>query len=318
MRYVPRNRSARLAVLRSMERRASASSSFARDQKTIRRRIVVVVLVLLSLALLTISFRESSGGPLHRFQGYGSEATRPFQVVADRIAQPFEDGYGWFRGLLRAKDENKKLNQELETLRQARVKQMNAEAEATHLETILHYEHSPGFPQDYLNVNAEVITPATGPFEQSIVIAAGHNRDIRLDDPVVVGDGLVGRISQVGPTTSKVTLVSDPSFAASARDLRTGAVGIALHPTGGSDVLTLNDVSTSQKVSEGDSIITSGWRRPDLSSLYPQGISIGRVTSAYQNDVNPDWQIQIEPSVDFSSLEAVIVLIQKNRQVGGP
>ncbi|MGC9974811.1 MAG: rod shape-determining protein MreC [Gaiellaceae bacterium] len=275
------------------------------------------MLVLLSLALLTISFRESSGGPLHRFQGYGSAATRPFQVVADRVAQPFEDGYGWFRGLLRAKDENKRLNQELESLRQARAKQKNAEAEAAQLETILHYEHSPRFPQDYLKVNAEVVTPPTGPFEQTIVIAAGHNREIRLDDPVVVGDGLVGRISQVGPTTSKVTLVSDPSFAASARDLRTGAVGIVLHPATGSDVLMLDDVKVDQNVKDGDSIITSGWRRPDLSSLYPAGISIGQVTSVGQTDVDPNKQIQVEPSVDFSSLEAVIVLIEKNRQVSG-
>ncbi len=275
--------------------------------------------MLLSLALLTISFRESSGGPLHRLQGYGSAATRPFQVVADRVARPFEDGYGWIRGVLRAKDENKKLNQELESLRQQRAKQKNAEADAARLGALLRYEHSARFPQDYLKVNAEVMTPATGAFEQTIVIAAGQNRDIRVNDPVVVGDGLVGRISQAGPTTSKVTLVSDPSFAASARDLqsKTGAEGIVQHPATGSDVLTLDNVKVDQDVNVGDSIITSGWRRADLSSLYPRGISIGRVTSTYQNDVDPDKQIQVEPSVDFSSLDAVIVLIQKNRQVGG-
>lgn len=275
------------------------------------------MLVLLALALLTISFRESSGGPLHRFQGYGSAATRPFQVVADRVAQPFEDASGWIRGVLRAKDENEKLRVELENLRQQRAKQKNAEADALRLEKILNYEHSPRFPQNYRKVNAEVMTPATGAFEQTIVIAAGQNRDIRLNDPVVVGDGLVGRISQVGPTTSKVTLVTDPSFAASARDLRTGAEGIVLHPATGSDVLMLDGVKKKQEVKENDSIITSGWRRVDLSSLYPAGISIGRITSFSQTDVNPIKQIQVEPSVDFSALEAVIVLIQKNRQVGG-
>ena len=276
------------------------------------------MLVLLSLALLTVSFRESSNGPLHRFQGYGSSATKPFQVVADRIAQPFRDGYGWIHGMLRAKDENKTLHQELENLRQQRARQKNAEAEVTRLESILSYEHSSRFPQDYLNVNTEVITPPTGAFEQTIVIAAGRNRDIMIDDPVVVGDGLVGRISQAGPTTSKVTLVSDPSFHASARDLRTGAEGIVGHPATGSDVLILDGVKIDKRVREGDSIITSGWRRPDLSSLYPARISIGRITSFSQTDVDPNKQIQIEPSVDLSSLEAVIVLIPKNRQAGGP
>jgi rod shape-determining protein MreC len=276
------------------------------------------VLVLLSLILLTISFRESSNGPLHRFQGYGSAATKPFQVVADRIAQPFQDAYGWVHDMLRAKDENEKMRQELENLRRQRAQQKNAEAEAARLEELLNYEHSSRFPQDYSVVNVEVMTPATGAFEQTVVIAAGKNRDIRIDDPVVVGDGLVGRISQVGPTTSKVTLVSDPSFAASARDLRTGAEGIVRHPATGSDVLILDGIKIDKQVSKGDSIITSGWRRPDLSSLYPAQISIGRITSFSQTDVDPNKRIQVEPSVDFSSLEAVIVLIPKNRQVGGP
>jgi rod shape-determining protein MreC len=275
------------------------------------------VLVLLSLALLTISFRESSGGPLHRFQGYGNAVARPFQEVANRVARPFEDAYGWIRGVLRAKDENKKLNQELENLRQQRAKQKNAQAEATRLESILRYEHSSRFPQDFQKVNVEVITQATGAFEQTVVIAAGQNRDIRLNDPVVVGDGLVGRISQVGPTTSKVTLVTDPNFAASARDLPTGAEGIVHHPATGSDVLMLDGVKVDKEVREGDSIITSGWRRDDLSSLYPKGISIGRITFYKQTDVDPNKQIQVEPSVDFSSLDAVIVLIAKTRQVGG-
>ncbi len=276
------------------------------------------MLVLLSLALLTISFRESSNGPLHRFQGYGSAGTKPFQVVADRVARPFQDAYGWFHEMLRAKNENKQLRKELENLRQQRARQKNAEVEATRLEAVLKYEHSSRFPHDYSKVNAEVITPATGAFEQTVVIAAGENRDIRVDDPVVIGDGLVGRISQVGPTTAKVTLVSDPNFAASARDLRTGTEGIVRHPATGSDVLVLDGVKLDKQVREGDSIITSGWRRPDLSSLYPSGISIGLITSVSRSDVEPNQVIQVEPSVDFSSLEAVIVLISKNRQVSSP
>jgi cell shape-determining protein MreC len=115
-----------------------------------------------------------------------------------------------------------------------------------------------------------------------------------------------------------VTLVSDPSFHASARDLRTGAEGIVGHPATGSDVLILDGVKVDQKVRVGDSIITSGWRRPDLSSLYPARISIGQISSFSRTDVDPTIQIQVQPTVDFSSLEAVVVLIPKNRQAGGP
>jgi rod shape-determining protein MreC len=278
------------------------------------------VLVLLSLAILTISFRESSSGPLHRMQGYGSAATRPFQVVADRVARPFEDAYGWFHDVLQAKSKNKELRTEVQRLQQDLAQQKNAQAEAAKLRALLQYEHSARFPQDYKDVNSEVLTPATGPFEQTIVIEGGQNRDIQINDPVVTPDGLVGRISQVGPTTSKVTLVSDPGFSASAIDLqsKTGAQGIVRHPSTGSDVLILDEVPVSQTVSVGDTVVTSGWRRLDLSSLYPEGITIGRITSFKNEDVQPYKNIQVEPSVDFSSLYAVVVLIPKNRGVGGP
>ena len=278
------------------------------------------MLALLSLVLLTISFRESSNGPLHRMQGYGSQVTRPFQVVADRIAKPFEDAYGWVHDMNKAKKENKELRKDLKNARQDLAQLKNDKSTAARLASILRYERSPVFPQDYDPVNAEVMTPASGPFEQTIVIAGGENREIRVDDPVINEDGLVGRISQVGPTTSKVTLLSDPSFAVSASDLssKTDAQGIVRHPATGSDVLMLDGVKVEQVVKEGDSIVTSHWHRQDLNSLYPSGISIGRITSYSQSDVNPDKQIQVEPSADFSSLDAVIVLIPKTRGVNSP
>lgn len=285
---------------------------------TIRRRSVVVVLALLSLLLLTIYFRESPDGPLHRLQGRGSQVMRPFQVVADRVSQPFEDAYDWVNEMLDAKEENEELREDLNKARQDLAQLKNDAAEAAQLEAILEYERSARFPRDYQAVNAEVMTPAFGPFEQSIVIAAGQNREIRINDPVIDVDGLVGRVSLVGPTTARVQLVSDPSFAASARDLRTGAEGIVRHQSVGSDVLMLDGVSVDKQVKDGDLIVTSGWRREDLSSLYPHGISIGRIASYSQTDVNPDKEIQVDPSVDFSSLHAVIVLIPKTRRASGP
>jgi cell shape-determining protein MreC len=65
-------------------------------------------------------------------------------------------------------------------------------------------------------------------------------------------------------------------------------------------------------VNVGDEIVTSGWRRGDLASLYPPGIPIGRVT--YASSLNTDLyqQVQIESGVDFSSLESVLVLVRRS------
>ena len=70
------------------------------------------MLVLVSLALLTVYFRESSGGGLHSLQSTGASVLRPFETAANRVAQPFRDAAGWFGGLSTTKDDNKKLRKE--------------------------------------------------------------------------------------------------------------------------------------------------------------------------------------------------------------
>jgi rod shape-determining protein MreC len=312
---VSRNRTARLAVLGSSARRAAAPPTLGRPRSG-RRRLIVIALVLCSLVLLTISFRESSNGPLHRFEGHASQVLRPFQVAADRVAQPFQDAYGWLHGLANARSENERLRKELEQLRQEQTQAGVAESELTSLERLLRYEHAPRFPQDYGAVNSEVLSGPTGVFQQTIVIAGGSNRGIAIDDPVVDPAGLVGRISQVGPTTSQVTLLEDVTFAASAEDLKTGAQGIATHASGSPETLNLDGVTKDKVVNVGDPIITSGWHRADLSSIYPRGITIGVVTSQSQTDVDTYKTIQIRPSVDFGSLQNVIVLVPRGRARG--
>ena len=102
---MPRNRSARLAVLGSSQR--STSSSYpprlnGRFSGPVKRRIILGVLVVVSLVLITVYFRESDGGALHSIQNAGSTVLRPFEVAATRIAHPFQDLYNYVRGLVDA------------------------------------------------------------------------------------------------------------------------------------------------------------------------------------------------------------------------
>ena len=71
-------------------------------------------LVLLSIVLITIYFRESSGGGLHGVQSTGAAVLRPFEVGAERVAAPFRDAYDWFAGLVHAKSENARLRTEVD------------------------------------------------------------------------------------------------------------------------------------------------------------------------------------------------------------
>jgi cell shape-determining protein MreC len=71
-------------------------------------------------------------------------------------------------------------------------------------------------------------------------------------------------------------------------------------------------VLKSKAVREGDTIITAGTLGSStLRSLFPRGIQIGTVTSQSDSDVNAFKNIQVDPLVDFTSLQSVIVLVPK-------
>ena len=112
---MPRNRTVRLAVLGSSVQRAASSGYPSSRSSAVKRRIVVGVLVLLSLVLITVSFRSSA---LDGVQGTAATILRPFEVAADRVSRPFRDAVGWARGLVDAKSENEKLHTQIAELRQ--------------------------------------------------------------------------------------------------------------------------------------------------------------------------------------------------------
>jgi rod shape-determining protein MreC len=272
----------------------------------------VGVLVVLALALITVSFRSSGLTPV---QDVGASVLRPFQVAAERIARPFRDAGSWAAGLVDARSENRDLKRQVDALRNQVYVNRDAAEENVQLRKLLDYVDSNRFPQDFDYVATRVIAPPQNGYEQSIVINAGRNYGIRREYPVVTQDGLVGKVTAVGRSVSKVLLLTDESSAVSATDLYSrGATGIVKHGQGGSDTLILDRVTKDQQVAEGDPVITEGSPAgARLPSIYPRGIKIGVVTSVGQNDTDLFKQIQVQPFVDFTSLTSVLVLVPKKR-----
>lgn len=303
---MPRNRSARVAVLGSPARRTATSSYSSRVSSTLKRRIVLGVLVVVSLALITVYFREPSSGALHGLQGSGAAVLHPFEVGAERVAAPFRDVYGWFRGLVHAKSENGRLRAEVDRLRQQVIQNNTAVQENQTLRDQLAYVDGPRFPADFTAVNARVLARPPGEFDQQIVISAGSSSGVKLRAPVVTADGLVGDVTLVTRSEARVTLLTDGQSAVAAVDLQTKAVGILRHGSGGG--LILDRVSKDQVVGNGDTIITAGTQSGALPDLYPRGIQIGQVTSVGQNDTDLYKQIQVSAFVRFGSLDSVVVL----------
>ena len=305
---MPRNRTVRVAVLGSSVQRAASGFSSTRSG-AVKRRIVVVLLVLASLVLITLSFRSSA---LDSAEGYGASVLRPFEVGANRVARPFRDAAGYTSGVFHAKSENQRLTKEIEQLRLQVSRQEAALNENPVLRRLLQYQDSSRFPQDYTPVNARVLTNPPATFDQTITIAAGSNAGVAVQDVVITPEGLVGQVTKVSPSVSKVMLVTDPESAVRAADARHPAsIGLLEHGSGTNSV-ALYRVTKDKRVEAGDTIITAGSPGKGLlPSVYPRGILIGAVTSVGQNDTDLFKQIQVQPFVDFGSLQAVIVLIPK-------
>jgi rod shape-determining protein MreC len=295
------------AIGSSVSRTSSTHST--RANAVVRRRVVVAILTVLSLALVTVYFRESDGGFLHGVQSTGASVLRPFEIAADRVASPFEDAASWFGGLLHAKSDNKKLRKEIDRLRAQAILNQSVLLENRQLKQLLDYLNSPRYPEDYRPVTARVIARSPGSFGRQIVVAAGKNAGIVRNDAVVTAEGLVGLVTQAASNVARVTLLNDQSSAVSVLDIATNASGIAQRGLAGS--LSVDRVTKDQVVNRGDVLVTAGWRSGDLSSLYPRGIQVCEVTQVGQSDTDLYKQIQCDPFVDFSALEAVIVLVPK-------
>ena len=269
--------------------------------------------MLASLVLISLSFRADESGPLGGVQSAGATVLRPFAVGFERVAQPFRDVYGWADSLLTARSEAETLREELREARQRAIQSEYAVQENVYLRDLLDYRDGPRFPADFDPVAAEVIGRPSGAFTQAIVIAAGSNDGVRANDPVVTADGLVGVVTRVTSGTARIQLLTDEEAAASAIDLRTGATGIVRHARGTRETLVLDRVRKQDVVRRGNEIVTAGWRAGALSSLYPKGIPIGRVTSVGQTDTDLFQQVQVDPYVDFGALDAVLVLVPTER-----
>jgi rod shape-determining protein MreC len=308
---VPRQRTARLPVLDASARRTEGLSP--RTSRALRARLVAAVLVLVSLALITVYFRESEDGTLHGAQRIGLSVAMPFEVAGERIARPFRDAWGWTSDLVGAKQENKKLRAEIEALRKRLIQNETSASENARLRALLQFVDGPEFPAGFDGVTTRVVGRPPSAYNQEVLIAAGSSSRIQRNDPVITQDGLVGLVTDVTSNGAKVTLLSDQSSAVSAVVLETGAAGIVRHGPSDSAALILDRVSKDELVEDRDLIITAGWRSGKLESLYPRGIPVGTVKSVGQQDVDLYKRIQVTPLVDFDSLAEVIVLVPKNR-----
>jgi rod shape-determining protein MreC len=148
-------------------------------------------------------------------------------------------------------------------------------------------------------VAAGVIAGSASPDFRTLTIDKGSADGLRPDMAVIAPAGVVGRIITPTARAAKVQLLIDRNAAAGAIVERSRAQGV-VEGTGGS--LQLNYVSGTADVQSGDVVSTSG-----IDGIYPKGFVIGQIESV-ERVAGAFGAIVIRPAVDFSSIEAVLVV----------
>jgi len=153
---------------------------------------------------------------------------------------------------------------------------------------------------------ARILYRDTAEWWHVVWIDRGKRDGIRPNLPVIVPEGLVGRIAQVGPVSSKVVLVGSPQCKVAALIQESGEQGVIVTPPGGMldyRLVTLTYLPRSVTLEPGQLVVTSG-----LGGIFPPGIPIGRIVDWRTVGYGLYTEAQVKLLIHPNRLREVFVL----------
>jgi rod shape-determining protein MreC len=282
-----------------------------------RRRAILVLLVVAALVLLSTQFSEREGGPLHSMQRAVASVFGPMEEGATRALKPARDLINWFDETFNARGENDDLRSELQQLRTQLAQAQSAEGENKQLRELLSLDRQ-GTLAGYTPVTARVIARSPTVWYSTVTIDKGSSAGVKMNDPVVTGDGLAGRISDVTRGTAVVTLITDDRSAVSARVLPDGPEGVAEPEVGDPSDLLLDFIDRSQPIHRGQILVTAGWSNGAISSAFPPGIPIGKVSETSMGEQQAYQRVHVTPYADIRGLDFIQVATGGPKRPGVP
>jgi rod shape-determining protein MreC len=270
---------------------------------------VLALLILGSFVLLTLTYQGSRG-----LQSGVSTIFSPVQGVADRALKPARDLVDWFDKTFDARGENSRLKSQLVKAREQAVAGQEALQENSQLRKLVELDRGPALASSpYEKVIARVIARSPTVWRSSVTLDVGSGDGVRVDDPVISGDGLVGRIASAGPGSSQVMLLTDHASAISAKVVPPGVQGVVKPEVGNPEDLVLDFIDSTRDVHGGMAVVTAGWCTQGLCSLFPPGLPLGEVTQASIVEREAKEQVHVRPYADLRDLDLVQVLTGGSR-----
>ncbi|WP_369199998.1 rod shape-determining protein MreC [Streptomyces sp. PU-14G] len=269
-------------------------------------RLLLVLLIAIAFALITVDLRGGEQSPLDGVRQGAASALGPVESGVASAVDPVGNAIAAVRDSGDRHDRITRLEQENAALKQQLGSKDRNRARAKELDKLLKTAGAGGYGVKGAQVVA--IGAAQG-FSWTVTLDAGREDGIRRDMTVLNGDGLVGRVTTVGSSTSTVLLANDPDFTVGTRMEKTNELGFA---TGrGGNALSVQLLNGKAKVDKGDRLVTFG--SSDDKPFVP-GVPVGEVTKVERNKGTLTRTVQVKPYVGFTRLDVVGIVVEPPRE----
>ncbi len=266
------------------------------------RQFKIILAILIALITVSVIF-SIIGSKISPQSNIAGTITAPIRSAATAISNAFSD----FFKMMDDSNELMLKNSELETeLNDLREKQANYEEIAAQNEFYKNYLEIKDSHPDFKFAPATLISRDSADPYKGFVINKGSTDGIEAYDPVITDAGLVGYVSEVGLTTSKITTLLSTDLTLGALDNRTNDSGIV---SGSLEIAKdgqtrFKNLSRSCNIAIGDYVVTSG------EGIFPKGLLIGTIGYIGNDDYNTSIFANIEPFVDMDNIRNVMVITE--------
>jgi len=267
-----------------------------------RYRDVGIVIILLAVPFFFLRANMRRPENLNGLDKAVLRISAPVEFAASSLARGVSNLWESYVYLVDVKSDNEQLGYENARLRDQVHRLEQKETENRELRRLLQLRES--LPGDL--VSAQVVgKDFTEFFRVTRVVLDRGSRNIRPHMPVVSPDGVVGSVLRVAGDAIDVQLSVDAAFGIDVIDERTQARGF-VRGTGDPSKYSckVENVDPRDEVEIGDLLVTSG-----KGKWFPKGLPVARVSKVVKREPGRDQEIEATPTVNFSRLDAVLILV---------
>lgn len=261
-----------------------------------------LILVCVALVLTVVPAVLSAMGHTGIVRNVFLTVTYPVRAAFNTVARGFR-GFGeYFTQYNALKEENLSLKQELDELQS---KLDRAEVALDENEWLRKYFGISETELDLELIGANVVGYETGNTDTVYMLDKGSINGIAVNMAVITEDGIVGCVTEVGLNWCKITSIVEDSFAVGAYVARTGEHGIIKgdYSRRADGTCLMSSLPENSEVKEGDLVLSSG-----IGSVYPVGITVGKVISVSSDPATRTKTAIIEPAAKFDGIKKVMVI----------